>query len=112
MTKLFTGDIGYFNENGYFFITGRKKRILKVFGNRYNLDEIQNKIIQNEVECAIGGVDDKICIYILKQEDQPKVEGILNSLKISYRAYSITIIDKIPYSNNGKILYKQLPQIQ
>ena len=32
--KLFTGDIGYKDNHGYYYLTGRKNRISKIFGLR------------------------------------------------------------------------------
>ncbi|MFW5677994.1 MAG: AMP-binding protein, partial [Acetivibrio ethanolgignens] len=37
---LKTGDMALFDEEGYYYIVGRKKRFLKIYGNRVNLDEI------------------------------------------------------------------------
>lgn len=42
--KLFTGDIAFFDKDKFFFIVGRKKRIIKIFGSRVNLDEVENII--------------------------------------------------------------------
>ena len=42
--KLNTGDIGYFNKDGFFYITGRSNRIVKLYGNRVDLDEIETKM--------------------------------------------------------------------
>ena len=44
--KLNTGNVGYFNTTGFFYITGRSNRIVKLYGNRVDLDEIQIKNIQ------------------------------------------------------------------
>ncbi len=31
---LATGDMAQFDEDGYYYIVGRKKRFLKIYGNR------------------------------------------------------------------------------
>ena len=41
---LETGDMAKMDEEGYFYIVGRKKRFLKIFGNRVNLDETERMI--------------------------------------------------------------------
>ena len=38
---LFTGDMAKRDEDGYYYITGRKKRFLKMYGKRVNMDEIE-----------------------------------------------------------------------
>ena len=39
--QLFTGDLGYFDKENFFYITGRKKRIIKIYGHRISLDQLQ-----------------------------------------------------------------------
>ena len=44
-----------------------EKRFIKLFGNRVNLDEVEN-ILKNEgIECACNGSDDKLKIYITSE---------------------------------------------
>ena len=38
---LKTGDLGYKDKDGFIYINGRKKRIFKLNGLRYSLDEIE-----------------------------------------------------------------------
>ncbi|MDD5585785.1 MAG: AMP-binding protein [Alphaproteobacteria bacterium] len=40
--RLATGDLGYLDEEGCLFITGRKKRFAKIDGLRVSLDEVEN----------------------------------------------------------------------
>ena len=39
---LLTGDLATRDNEGFYYIVGRKNRFIKVFGNRINLDEIEN----------------------------------------------------------------------
>ena len=38
---LFTGDLGIRDKDNFFYIVGRKNRIIKLFGKRFNLDDIE-----------------------------------------------------------------------
>ena len=39
---LYTGDYAFRDNQGFFYITGRKSRFAKLFGFRINLDDIEN----------------------------------------------------------------------
>ena len=84
--KLFTGDLAIFDKDNYFYITGRKKRIIKIFGIRICLDEIENMIIENfkiHANCDVN--DEKLIInHNSKKINQKKIIKILSSkLKIN-----------------------------
>lgn len=42
--QLHTGDYGYFDAEGYWYVTRRKDRFAKIHGKRLNLDEIGKKL--------------------------------------------------------------------
>jgi long-subunit acyl-CoA synthetase (AMP-forming) len=61
---LYTGDIGFQDKDNFIFLTGRSKRIVKIFGKRFNLDDIE-RYTQKEgqdVKCKI--VDNKLNLEI------------------------------------------------
>lgn len=110
--KLYTGDIAYKDEDGYYFIIGRIKRFLKIYGNRVNLDEIEQIILSNNIECACDGVDDKITIFTTNKNRADEIVNLLTSiLKLNFRAFEIRIISEIPKNSSGKILYSQLKNL-
>lgn len=109
--KLVTGDMAYFDEDGYFYIVGRKKRFLKVFGNRVNLDEVE-RMIKDEfdvTDCACSGYDDHIYIFLIdnKNIDQVK-QFLINKTHLHSTAFKIMAIEIIPKNEAGKINYKEL----
>ena len=77
--RLLTGDMAQFDEDGYYYIVGRKKRFLKVYGNRVNLDEIDTmvKMEFNNLECASGGVDDHVYIFVTEKEKEEEILDFL-----------------------------------
>ena len=108
--ELFTGDIAYCDDKGYYFIVGRKKRFLKLFGNRTNLDEIERMLKNNGIENLCSGKDDNLRIYILNNSLKEKVNELIRTKTlINPTAYTIVVLDKFPISDSGKVLYSNLP---
>ena len=64
--RLHTGDIALCDDHGFYFIVGRIKRFIKLFGNRVNLDELERLLLDREVQSACTGKDNALVIYILK----------------------------------------------
>ena len=55
--KLFTGDFAKRDKDGFYYITGRKNRYLKMFGLRINLDEVEQQIKSQNIDSACLGKD-------------------------------------------------------
>lgn len=108
---LYTGDMAQLDKDGYYYIVGRKKRFLKIYGNRINLDEIDRMIKSQypDIDAASTGIDDHMCIFIT---DEKKVEDVkkfvVTKTKLNPAAYKVFAIDKIPHNDAGKILYAEL----
>ena len=107
---LETGDMAQFDEDGYYYIVGRKKRFLKIYGNRVNLDEV-DRLIKGEfgIEAASTGVDDHMYIFVTTEKDaEPVREFVINKTKLNPAAFKVLVIDEIPKNDSGKTLYKEL----
>jgi len=111
--SLLTGDMAKFDEDGYFYIVGRKKRFLKIFGNRINLDEVEH-LIKHEfenIECACIGIDDNLIICLTKEIENTKVIDYISSRTVLNKiAFKVKIIPELPKSESGKIVYKKLEE--
>ena len=101
------------DADGYYFIVGRKKRFLKLFGNRINLDEIDRMVKSafENVDCASTGTDEMMNVYITDAAYVTQVEELIaERTHINNRAFTVKVIDQIPRNEAGKTLYKDLPQ--
>lgn len=108
--KLETGDMAQFDADGFYYIVGRKKRFLKIYGNRVNLDEI-DRLIKGEfnIEVASSGIDDHMYIFVTNQKNAEFVrEFVINKTKLNPVAFKVIVIDEIPKNESGKTLYKDL----
>jgi acyl-CoA synthetase (AMP-forming)/AMP-acid ligase II len=108
---LKTGDMAKFDEDNFYYITGRKKRFLKIFGSRVNLDEVEhlikNKYQDFDVACA--GIDDKLYTFINNSEHLQDISAFVReAIGIHSSAHKVKYIDEIPKNESGKKNYKEL----
>ena len=108
---LQTGDMAQFDEDGYYYIVGRKKRFLKIYVNRVNLDEIDRMIkgkFEN-VEIASAGMDDHMYLFVTDKTVAEEVKKFaVYKTKLNPTAFKTIVIDEIPKNDAGKTLYKEL----
>lgn len=102
---LWTGDIAYFDYDGYYYITGRKKRFIKIYGNRINIDEVENELRNLNVNCVCVGNDKKIIIFYEQSYSVDIVKLVSQRTKIPSSLIEIRKIEKIIRKESGKIDY-------
>lgn len=109
--RLRTGDLGRQDEDGFFYITGRLKRFVKLFGNRVNLDDVEERLESTTGHpVAVVGEDEAMRIFIVDADDTTRVRDTVGNLfGIHDSAYRICTIDAIPYTSSGKKDYSGLP---
>jgi len=109
---LISGDLAKRDAEGFYYIVGRKKRFIKIFGNRINLDETEHLIKSLTPNVACTGIDDKMVIYITDEELISKVKYfVVEKTKINQKAFKVALIDSIPKNTSGKTIYSELPKI-
>lgn len=110
---LATGDLARRDADGFFYVTGRKKRFLKIFGNRVNLDECED-LLRTRFEIsdiACTGSDEKLVIHLTDASLADVVKGYISDLThLHPSAFRIAILKSLPRSKSGKILYGELQE--
>lgn len=109
---LHTGDLARVDEEGFYYITGRLKRFIKLFGNRINIDEVEESInVKFDISAKCAGNNDKLLlVFILKEINLEKdIINYLNSqFKIHPSVIRVKSVDFFPLTVNGKVNYAQL----
>lgn len=109
---LFTGDIAKRDSDNFYSIVGRKKRFIKLFGNRVNLDETERILKSILSDCACIGEDDHMQIYITDSTRTDEVRNFISAkIGIHHSAFTIKYIAAIPKNPSGKTIYSNLASI-
>lgn len=117
---LRTGDIGTVDEQGFFTITGRLKRFIKLSGNRYGLDEIEMQLTNlTKSNVAVAGRDERLGIWI---ESNVDVEGqgvdqdklsvtktfLQEKFGLHHTLFRVHLLSTLPLLSTGKKDYAAL----
>ena len=106
---LHTGDMARVDEDGFYYITGRKKRFVKVWGNRCNLDQVEQLVKPITTTCACAGIDDHITVFVTKEGLEKEIKDLLASKTgLNPIAFAVKVIEAIPVKDSGKIDYQLL----
>lgn len=108
---LKTGDLAYFDKEGFYFITGRKSKFAKVYGIRINLEELEQNLKTRKFETVCINFKNHIIIFVKKDDNKKKLLDLCS--KITGQSISIFKIKKIenfPRTSSGKISYQNLKE--
>lgn len=113
--RLYTGDLGRFDENGFLYIVGRKKEMIKVGGQIVYAPEVESAFYKNEsvAEVAVIGIPDQMkgeavkAFIVLKEGIEMTPEDLryfarehLANFKVPSE---IEIRSELPKNRTGKI---------
>lgn len=116
--RLSTGDIGRLDEAGRLFLTGRAKRLGKVYGLRVNLDELEREANAVTPSAAIQ-VGEGVRIYFTERgseaensaQAQRVLDHLLSRFTLPRACYDLRCVDEIPRTERGKINYAALEKL-
>ena len=117
-----TGDLGYYDEDGYFYFTSRKKRMVIISGYNVYPYDIENKVLMLpfvKEACAVEDILDgktiiKLCVSLQDSSISPKdAERLIadfcgENLQRYCCPKKITILKELPKTNMGKIDFVKL----
>ncbi|GAA1330962.1 AMP-binding protein [Saccharothrix algeriensis] len=113
---LETGDLGRLDAEGYLFITGRLKRIGKVFGNRVSLDDVE-RFARAAWPGSLAAVPagDKVVVWLEtaagddRGADRKAVARALSEkLRLHVTGFDVRAVEALPLLASGKVDYRAL----
>ena len=103
---MHTGDLARRDADGCYFIVGRLKRFLKIFGLRIGLDEVEQMILSDfDTDCYCKGNDDKLIILVTN----PSIAELLpayieEKTHLFHKNIEVQIVEKILRNEAGKVV--------
>lgn len=110
-----TGDLGYMDEDGYLFLSGRKKELINRAGEKFSpkeIDEVLYGIPAVELACVVGIPNElygeEVVAFIKKKKETSiTVEDIIEYCKVKLADFKIPkevyFMEDFPRGGNGKI---------
>lgn len=123
-----TNDVGFMDDDGFMYISGRTSRIIIRFDMKVSLDKIEDKIRMSKYVKEAGVISIKDSIYgttiafvVLKEEYRDvsvsldmivaDIQQSRNPLNDREHPDQLIIVDALPYRSSGKIDYLALEKM-
>lgn len=115
-----TGDMGYFDEDGYLWHAGRFKRFTKVGGEMVSLVKVENileKMLPEGVSCCVVEVSDEkkgsfIVATVSREVNKTEIlRKMMNELPIIALPRQFIVINELPMMGTGKIDFRSVTKM-
>jgi len=112
--ELKTGDLAKFDADGDFFVVGRLKRFIKMFGHSVHLQDFEEELSDAGYTVACTGADDQLDVYVC-DPSAGAVDAIMALLvgqfKITPTSIRVFSVKELPRNESGKIQYAELEKL-
>ncbi len=120
---LHSGDIGHMDENGYLFVTDRKKDLIIKGGENISPREIEEAIygLSGVAEVSVYGVPDSTyqeeiaASIVMKRDQQATASEVREHVKQHVTKFKvpkyIVFSEQLPKNSNGKVLKRALREM-
>ena len=116
---IYTGDLGYQDEDSYIYLSGRAKDFIKRGGEMVSPEEVEQVLMAHpQVEdAAIIGVPDvewgeEVRAVVVRREDSVGEEDLIQYCQQKLASYkrprSVVFVDELPRNVMGKVLKRDL----
>jgi fatty-acyl-CoA synthase len=117
-----TGDLGYYDEEGYFFITDRLKRMINCSGFKVWPAEVEAMLYAHpsiQEACVIGARDPYRgetvkALIVLKPREQTTPQAIIDWAREKMASFKVPriveFVGELPKTATGKILWRELQE--
>ena len=103
---MHTGDLARRDADGCYYIIGRLKRFLKIFGLRIGLDEVERMIKEEfKTDCYCKGDDEKLTVLVT----DPKLQDVLPNFieektHLFHQKIEVQLVKEILRNEAGKVI--------
>jgi len=102
--KLLTNDLCYFDKDGFFYYVGRNNRVVKILGNRFDLNDLDLKLKKINYKVITKVKNEKIIIYFEKNYKKNfLLNKIYSNISLNKNLIILKKVKKFPINSNGKI---------
>ena len=103
---MHTGDLARRDADGCYFIIGRLKRFLKIFGLRIGLDEVERMIkTEYKTDCYCKGDDEKLVVLVTDAKLQDVLPSFIEEkTHLFHQRIEVQVVKEILRNEAGKVI--------